>query len=135
MLNHKFSEMNNKKYGPDEFDIVHLLTMYLNLEASKNGQNPVNEVDVLTKLNKTNTTSMDPKDLLKKLRNIEDDEEKDTLTMLQKIYNEEISPIKRSSKIIRRKYSKDDFEIMQTISVCSEEFKELSNENNLEISM
>ena len=127
--------MNNKKYGPDEFDIVHLLTMYLNLEASKNGQNPVNEVDVLTKLNKTNTTSMDPKDLLKKLRNIEDDEEKDTLTMLQKIYNEEISPIKRSSKIIRRKYSKDDFEIMQTISVCSEEFKELSNENNLEISM
>ena len=33
LLKHKFSEMNNKKYGADEFDIVHLLTMYLNLEA------------------------------------------------------------------------------------------------------
>jgi len=95
LLKHKFSEINNKKYGPDEFDIVHLLTMYLNLEASKNGQNLVNEVDVLTKLNKTNTSSMDPKDLLKMLRNIEDDEDKDTLTELQNMYNEEILPVKK----------------------------------------
>lgn len=33
LLNHKFSELKDRKYGPDEFDIVHLLTMYLNLEA------------------------------------------------------------------------------------------------------
>ena len=35
LLNHKFSELKDRKYGPDEFDIVHLLTMYLNLEAQK----------------------------------------------------------------------------------------------------
>lgn len=80
LLNHKFSELKDRKYGPDEFDIVHLLTMYLNLEAQKNGQNLVNEVDVLTKLNKTDTKSIDPKALLKRLRNIEDDNDPGTLT-------------------------------------------------------
>lgn len=102
LLNHKFSELKDKKYGPDEFDIVHLLTMYLNLEAQKNGQNLVNEVDVLTKLNKTDTKGMDPKTLLKKLRNIEDSDDKATLTQLQKMYHEDAAPIKKSTKIIRK---------------------------------
>ena len=96
--------MKDKKYGPDEFDIVHLLTMYLNLEAQKNGQNLVNEVDVLTKLNKTQTKGMDPKTLLKKLRNIEDDNDNEALRQLQKNMEDKEAPprSKKSVKIIRK---------------------------------